>query len=92
MLTSVVLGDVDGTLILAERITQSMISPELLKIPFTLNVVFLVLLLISLPALRAGSATYYVAILSFGVVGVSLLLFGGLLWRSIHKNDVRLSD
>ncbi|MFH5801437.1 hypothetical protein [Haladaptatus sp. CMAA 1911] len=62
-------------------------SPELLKIPFTMNILFLLLLLASFPWLREGSATYYIALLSLGIVTFSLLLFGGLLWRNAPLLD-----
>ena len=87
---AVTLGD--GSLILERPLRSNMIPPELLKIPFTLNVLFLLLLAISFPGLQAGSATYYIAIASFAVVGFSLLLFGGLMWRSIQSSEMQVLD
>jgi hypothetical protein len=77
-----------GILMPIRFLWSNMISPKLLKIPFTLNVLFLLLLLISFPSLRVDSAAYYIAIFCFGVVGFSLLFFGWLLWRNTYTSKI----
>jgi protein-S-isoprenylcysteine O-methyltransferase Ste14 len=48
-------------------------------IPFYINVVLLVSLVVSFPFLAPGSASYTIAIVSFGIVLFSLALFGVLI-------------
>lgn len=48
---------------------------------FAINLTLLLLLLVVFPFIERGSATYYVSLLSFAVIGGTLLLWGGLIYK-----------
>lgn len=55
---------------------------------FVINVTLFVLLLAIFPFIERGSATYYVSLLSFTVIGGTLLLWGALIYkcRQLERN------
>lgn len=64
---------------------------QLLRVVFGLNVIFLMLLAISFPALKPGTGSYVVAMLSGVVITGTLLLTGGLLfvgWTGFERSNV----
>jgi hypothetical protein len=48
---------------------------------FVINFTLFVLLLAAFPFLERGSATYYVSLLSFGIIGGTLLLWSALKYK-----------
>jgi asparagine N-glycosylation enzyme membrane subunit Stt3 len=48
---------------------------------FVINATLFVLLLLVFPFVEPGSSTYYVSLVSVGVIGVTLLAWGGLEYK-----------
>jgi hypothetical protein len=48
---------------------------------FLINATLFALLLLVFPFVEPGSSTYYVSLVSFGVIGVTLLAWGGLEYK-----------
>lgn len=53
---------------------------KFLRVVFGMNVVFLVLLLLSFLGIERGSDSFVIAVLSLGVIAVTLLLTGTLIY------------
>lgn len=58
-----------------------------LQVYFTMNVVLLVLLSFSFPFLKRGTGTFVVAMLSLGIILVSLVVSGGLIYTGALETD-----
>lgn len=61
---------------------------------FVINATLFVLLLLVFPFVEPGSSTYYVSLVSFGIIGATLLAWGGLEYkcRQIERRRRGLLD
>lgn len=62
-----------------EEVFESVCEFQWMATPlFVIDLTLLALLLVVFPFIERGSATYYVALLSIGIIGGTLLVWGGL--------------